>query len=218
MRHAPRHGFTMIELILVLVVLMVLVTMAAPSFVDTLDKRRVINATQSLSAQILQARSLAVTRNRNVSLVVDTGEEGGTWCFGVTDGVSVEGVPPDFGEAPECNCWQTDVAQDDACTVSFPIVFTGDEEEGEEPGVERSLIRADGAAFPGVALQTLVLAGADPIMLTFEPTRGLANGDANAEFRSPRGRETRVAVNRMGRISTCSPSEETLLGGIKPCD
>ena len=198
MQRKTEAGFTLIELMIALVLLVILVAMAAPSFVDTLDKRRVINATQSMSAQILQARSLAVTRNRDVSLVVDPAPAGSAaWCFGLTDR-----APP----VALCDCEVLDPNAADACTVRVPSVANVNV-------LEPVLIRADEGSFPGVDLNLAV----SPLVVTFEPTRGLASGNATIEFASPRGRETRVTVNRIGRISTCSPSEETLLGGINPC-
>lgn len=202
MQRSTQKGFTLIELMIAVVLLVILVAMAAPSFVDTLDRRRVINATQALTAQVQQARSLAVTRNREVSLVIQR-VDGSDWCFGLTD-------------TGACDCTVTSDADADACLVVVP-----DPDPLSNPGP--TLVRADASSYPGVELGPI----ADgQFTLTFEPTRGLrtdgggpaiaANADSHT-FRSPRGLETTIRVNLIGRIQTCSPSGAALLGGIEPC-
>jgi type IV fimbrial biogenesis protein FimT len=195
MQPLSQRGFTIVELMIVLIILGILVVMAAPSFVDTLDRRRVINATQALTAQVQQARSIAVTRNRDVSLVI-TQASATDWCFGLTDAAS-------------CDCTLVDQEDADACTVGIP-------DAADPSQIDRVLVRADQAAFPGV---TLTMAES-PMTLTFEPTRGIrrgGGGDVSMDFESPRDLQTRVTVGRLGRVSTCSPSGATLLAGIEPC-
>ena len=197
MRRSVSRGFTLIELMIVIGLLAILIVFAAPSFVDTLDRRAVINATQALTGQIQQARSLAITRNTTVSMVM-TRTSGNNWCFGLTD-------------AATCVCSVLDDEDDDACTVGVP----------DNPD-ERILIRADQTLFRGVELGDI----GGTLTVSFEPTRGLRTdggattiGDPDdlVTFQSPRGLETRVGVNRIGRISTCSPSGASLAGGIGPC-
>jgi type IV fimbrial biogenesis protein FimT len=193
MRRSVSRGFTLIELMIVIGLLAILIVFAAPSFVDTLDRRAVINATQALTGQIQQARSLAITRNTTVSMVM-TRTSGNSWCFGLTD-------------AATCDCLELVGTETDACTVRVPDTN------------ERILIRADQTLFRGVELGDI----GGTLIVSFEPTRGLRT-DTNATtigdsftFQSPRGLETQVDVNRIGRISTCSPSGASLAGGIGPC-
>ena len=204
MQRKTQTGFTLIELMIVLVLLVILVAMAAPSFVDTLDRRWVINATQALTTQIQQARSLAVTRNREVSLVIQR-VDGSDWCFGLTD-------------TGACDCTVTSDADANACLVVIP-----DPAPLSNPGP--TLVRADASSFPGVDLGPIPLTDGR-FTLTFEPTRGLRTDGGslaiaatanNHTFRSPRGLETTIRVNLIGRIQTCSPSGAALLGGIEPC-
>ena len=201
MRRSVSRGFTLIELMIVIGLLAILIVFAAPSFVDTLDRRAVINATQALTGQIQHARSLAITRNTTVSMVMER-SGGNDWCFGLTD-------------AGNCDCSLPNV-EPGACTVGVP----------DDPS-ERILIRADQTLFRGVELGELPIDPDDVnvrrLTISFEPTRGLRT-DGNATsigdpftFQSPRGLETRVEVNRIGRISTCSPSGASLAGGIGPC-
>ena len=213
-RQKSQSGFTLIELMIVIIILVIVVTMAAPSFVDTLDRRRVINATQALTGQIQQARSTAILRNQNISIVIRR-QSDTQWCFGLTD------VYPFPDPAQACNCQITDINAATACTIGVP-----------EPGsVERILARVDQASYQGVALGQLA---SNPLILSFEPTRGLRiahnpgatisptplfnSGVADSHtFLSPRGLTTRVNLNVIGRVNACSPSSNTLMGGINPC-
>ncbi len=194
MLRKTRSGFTLIELLITIVVLTILVSLAVPSFLDTLDRRRVINATNALADQVQQARSVSIARNQEVSMIFRSAS-GTNWCFGLTD----DG---------DCDCNETDSTSADACTVGIP----------DPTSVDRVMVRATSAGYPGVSLT--VDSGA-PLTLTFEPTRGIrTDGAAPIEllsFASPRGLQTRVSVNILGRVTTCSPSDHTLLGGISPC-
>lgn len=200
MKFTTEPGFTLIELLLALAVMVILVVIAVPSFVDTLERRQIINATQGLTGQLQQARSLAVTRNRNVSMVVRS-DNAGQWCFGLFDG----------DPAAPCECDpdpSNPPADEDRCWVTL--------ETTDDPDAERVEIIANQSAYPGV---TLSVAGS-PVVITFEPTRGLRRGPAAVafDFEAARtGVQTRVSVNLIGRITTCSPSGSRLAGGIGPC-
>jgi type IV fimbrial biogenesis protein FimT len=62
-------GFTMIELMVVIVVMAILVVMAAPSLVNTLAKKRLEGAAAELATDIEYARSEAVHRNAAAGIV-----------------------------------------------------------------------------------------------------------------------------------------------------
>lgn len=189
-------GFTLVELLFTIAILVILLVIAAPSFVDTLDRRRVINATEALVGQVQQARSVAIARNEEISIVFDKADDDSWWCSGLTDAAS-------------CDCTVTDEDDDDACTVGVPA-----------PGsTERMLVRTGSDGFNGIDLS----AGAFPLTITFEPTRGIRTAPADAddevlELESSRGLQTRIAVGLLGRITTCSPSGDSFIGGVKPCN
>lgn len=76
----PRRGqmgFTMIEMMLVVVIAGVLLAIAAPSFRDMLERRRLEGQANELVTDLAYAKSEAVARNRNVVLI--TG--GGGTCY-----------------------------------------------------------------------------------------------------------------------------------------
>ena len=56
------RGFTLIEMLVAVVVLVLLMKVAAPSFTSFVDRRRVIGAANELSTDIQYARSMAVSK------------------------------------------------------------------------------------------------------------------------------------------------------------
>ena len=74
------RGFTLIELIVVILILVVLVTVGVPSFISTFDNIRVQKAAEFLEQLMNTARSEALRRNTNVYLDVS----GNSFCLGTT--------------------------------------------------------------------------------------------------------------------------------------
>lgn len=84
---AAARGFTMIEMMVVVVLAAVLLAVAAPSFLSTLARKRLEGVAAELSTDIQYARSEAVQRNRAVGIVF------GSNCYvvyvvGATDATS----------------------------------------------------------------------------------------------------------------------------------
>lgn len=69
-------GFTVIELMAVVVVTAVLITLAAPAFLDLLARRRLEGVANGLNADLQYARSEAVSRQQDVALVTLTNGTG----------------------------------------------------------------------------------------------------------------------------------------------
>jgi type IV fimbrial biogenesis protein FimT len=80
MVYQRRAGFTLIELMITLAVLGVLAAIAAPSFSDILERRKLNGAGEALFANLLFAKTEAIKRNTPVRVTfVGTGA---TWCYG----------------------------------------------------------------------------------------------------------------------------------------
>ena len=82
-----QRGFTMIEVLLVMVILGVLITIAVPSFTNYISSQKVKTASFDLYAAMLFARSEAIKRRVNVTVAAT----GGDWKNGWT--VVATGVP-----------------------------------------------------------------------------------------------------------------------------
>jgi prepilin-type N-terminal cleavage/methylation domain-containing protein len=74
------RGFTIIELMVTVLIAAVLLAVAVPSFIDTLERRRVVGAANELSADLQYARSLAVSKQ-----LITTLENTSTSTYTITD-------------------------------------------------------------------------------------------------------------------------------------
>lgn len=88
MRYLARHrGFTLIEMIVTVSVLAILLTVAVPSFKDTVDKRRLVGAAEQFYGDLQAARFEAIKLNKTVEVFFKN--SGATnWCYGMSDNVA----------------------------------------------------------------------------------------------------------------------------------
>lgn len=73
------HGFSAIELMVVVAVVAILATVAAPSFTELIGKQRLKGAASVLYGDLQYARSEAVQRNTTVTVTFDTSAT--PWCY-----------------------------------------------------------------------------------------------------------------------------------------
>lgn len=62
------HGFTLIEMMVVISIVAIIASMAVPSFQSTLDRQRVSTVAGDLHASVVLARAEAIRRNTRVEL------------------------------------------------------------------------------------------------------------------------------------------------------
>ena len=62
------HGFSLIEMMIVIIIIAVMTAIAIPAFADWRERQSVRSAAQSLMAHMKQARVLAIAENRTVSI------------------------------------------------------------------------------------------------------------------------------------------------------
>jgi type IV fimbrial biogenesis protein FimT len=91
--HNNERGFTMIELLVVVLIAGILLVLALPAFNDMLERRRIEGQANELAIDLAYAKSEAVQRNRNVILQTDPG---GATCYTI----AVMPDPP----AGTCDC------------------------------------------------------------------------------------------------------------------
>ena len=66
--YGKERGFTLIEVMIVIVIIGIMTGIAVPAFADWRERQSVRSATQSLMAHMKQARVLAIAENRTVSI------------------------------------------------------------------------------------------------------------------------------------------------------
>lgn len=74
-----QHGFTMTELMIVVVVIGIMASLAAPSFNELIKSQRIKSMATDLNASLSRARSEAVKRNKSVTMSPTTA---GSWQLG----------------------------------------------------------------------------------------------------------------------------------------
>ena len=84
----PQLGFTVIEILLVIVIMGVFLTIAAPSFVTFTSSQKVKTASFDVYAALLFARSEAIKRRQNVTIT----PVGSDWKKGWTVHATIGGV------------------------------------------------------------------------------------------------------------------------------
>lgn len=78
-------GFSLIELVVVLVVVGILIIVAIPSFFKYLQMNNISQNAQKLYYNLQYARSEAIKKNTTVFVVFQTGSN---WCYGMNDGAT----------------------------------------------------------------------------------------------------------------------------------
>jgi type IV fimbrial biogenesis protein FimT len=86
MRRRGARGFTLPELLIVLIVLGVLLTLGVPSFTSFIRNQRVKNASFDLFASLTLARSEAIVKNTAVTLTPAGGAWTNGWTISYVDG------------------------------------------------------------------------------------------------------------------------------------
>ncbi|HEY4957300.1 MAG TPA: GspH/FimT family protein, partial [Caldimonas sp.] len=91
-----QRGITLLEAIVVVAVIAIAATSAAPSFTDLLDARRLDGAATRLAADVQFVRNEALARNRSLRLSFHTGADATCWIVHT-------------GNAADCDCANGDV-------------------------------------------------------------------------------------------------------------
>jgi type IV fimbrial biogenesis protein FimT len=84
-----QKGFTLIELLITVVVLGILLALAAPSFFEILERRKIVGATNLLHSDLLFAKTETIKRNKVIR--VSFKNKGTTnWCYGMKEEVTCD--------------------------------------------------------------------------------------------------------------------------------
>lgn len=96
-------------------------------------------------------------------------------------------------EKDDCDCNNTTLGADESCEID---------------GIRKVIL---GTEYRGIALNDIT-----PPDFSFDHVRGTTFAES-ITFQSPRQKELRVVVSRMGRIRTCSPANEKNVPGYPSC-
>lgn len=185
------RGFTVVELMITIAVIVVLAALAVPSFVDLFDRNRVRGAGDALISVISNARVEAIKNDLDVSVAMTGG--GTAWCIGGHAASPPSGGNP-AGAAAPCVC--TNPADATACLV----------------GGQRTAIEV--GAHPDVSVGPL------PATFTFDSTLGaiVPLGARQVTLTSPSGKyDLAVEVNTLGQARLCTPAGKPTMSGVASC-
>ena len=172
----------------VLAVMAILATVAAPSFVDFFERNRVRGAADGIISVVSDARAEAVKNALDVN--ISMAGSGTAWCIG---GNAAD--PPSGGHragvAAACDCTDSD-----ACLVA-----------GQRLAV-------DVGQFPGIAVGALPAALTfDHTLGLVSPM-----DSRSVVLTSPRGKyDIEVQVNPLGQARMCTPAGSPTMSGVAPC-
>lgn len=189
--HLRESGFTLVELVVTIAVLLVLLVAASPSFADFFERYRLRSAIDDSLTLFAQARQAAVEADRNVT--VKFLEDAGAWCGG-----AIQATEPAPGELVSSAFAACDCTTPDACMVG-----------GEE-------LVVDGSGRPGVTLS----AGANT-EFTYDSKGGTLSDLDMApalSFLSSSGRYgLQIQVSALGQARACVIAGKRPIPGYQSC-
>lgn len=104
-RHKKHHGFTLIELMIVLAITAILLAIAVPSFNDFFVKNRVRRAAIEVQGLVAKAKAETVIRDSDLFMSYTAGVSD-DWCIG-------------YSATTSCDCTESDPTAAGSCAVSI---------------------------------------------------------------------------------------------------
>jgi type IV fimbrial biogenesis protein FimT len=152
MRALHSRGFTIIELMIVLVMVGVMVGLAAPSMRDLLVRTRLKSAASDLHTSLMLARSEAIKRNAAMQLVPVSAAN---WALGWTVRVQASGVVLSTQEAnPNVTFTSTNAAY--TATAMPTVNFSGTGRESGSAGAGVAFVLSS-SEYPNIQPRCVVL-------------------------------------------------------------
>lgn len=196
-------GFTLLELMIVLVVVAIGLALAVPTYRTFVDKRQLTSAAEQVSSFLAFAQSEAVKRNEQVTVSWHSpGGHNRDWCMGAVL------------DDDACDCRETDPAENDFCEID---------------DVPYRLVQTD---FTDIDYELMHMNPAIG-NFAFDPVRGVITDISSTEIidddwlfyvhsdegsGSSRDYELEIRLNVTGRVRICTdPYRKKIIGGYPTC-
>lgn len=184
-----QRGFTLIELMIVLVLVGILASLAVPSYRSFMINQQLTSASSDFLASMLQARSEAMRRGLPVSILPNNGT---SWDSGWYLTVANNSCTP-TGSVFGMHEALVSIVSIKLVTNSVSSQFTNQSFAATNPSFTYSPV-----GFPVTACVSPYYSGAMNGRLVFQSTET--------------GREKQIVVSNSGRARLCDPSRETCAG------
>ncbi len=201
MRRSHSRGFTLIELMVTLAVVVILALLAIPSFRDLIDKSRLRGATDDVVNILNTARGSAVKLQKDVNVSAVAGSSG-SWCVGADAAADPGSVGDPIPAATACDCTSTSPT----CVIGGKASLVS---SSNYSGTTISIVDSNFATSAGGIVFNSKFGGLD---LSAVPTTALIT------VTSPSSKyKTSVTVSALGQVHVCVPSGSPFVSGYPSC-
>jgi|GEM_PF-3200750 len=214
MQSGRQSGFTMIELMVTLTILVILAVLAVPTFADLIEKSRLRGATDDIVNLLNAARIRSTKAERQINVSI---QGTSSWCAGAVAelGPATVGAAMTIADTP-CDCTTSSnctvpSASDTTSTTSDVMVVSS----SSYSGVKLSSVSTD------IAYVSTTSGG-----VTFNPKLGaVTDTSGNMLTTQPKivvlsksGKySTQITVSPLGQTNVCVPSTSPFVAGYPSC-
>ena len=186
--NATNRGFTLLELIIVMVIIAIGVALAVPSYQDIIERRETTSQAEQLSAFMSYAQSAAVKSNQMISVQL-MHTDANNWCIGANEGNT------------GCDCTETLSTAADFCSID---------------DVAKIMSSATQTRSSMLSYEIDTTLTFDPIRGTMA-SADLGNDHGFVLQSDNTNWQLRVDIGVTGRIRICNPDSDKAVHGFQAC-